>query len=233
MSASSRDEAEISPPVYVYEAPVRAWHWVTAPCILLLAATGYLIANPAWPLVAGEPFHHFLMGDIRLIHFTCGYIVAIAFLVRLYWAVMGNRYVREIFIIPVWRRGWWASLARTLRWYGLAGAAPPAKAGHNPAAQLSMFVLFVLGVVFQIVTGFALYGEGARGWSHALFTSWVIPLFGSSMTVHTWHHLGMWYILLFVILHFYIALREDIMSGQTMVSTMISGWRYFRGQGQP
>ena len=32
--------------VYVYEAPVRIWHWVNALSITLLAITGYLIANP-------------------------------------------------------------------------------------------------------------------------------------------------------------------------------------------
>jgi hypothetical protein len=45
--------------------------------------------------------------------------------------------------------------------------------------------------------------------------------------VHSWHHLGMWGIV-FVILHVYAAVREDIMSRQTMISTMISGQRTFR-----
>ncbi|PWB80064.1 MAG: Ni/Fe-hydrogenase, b-type cytochrome subunit, partial [Methylocystaceae bacterium] len=32
--------------VYVYEAPVRLWHWVNALAIVVLALTGYLIATP-------------------------------------------------------------------------------------------------------------------------------------------------------------------------------------------
>jgi Ni/Fe-hydrogenase 1 B-type cytochrome subunit len=51
---------------------------------------------------------------------------------------------------------------------------------------------------------------------------------GGSMAVHTWHHLGMWAILIFVIIHVYAAIREDIMSRQSMVSTMISGMRTFK-----
>lgn len=37
-------------PVYVYDAAVRAWHWVTALCIFVLAVTGYFIGSPrrAW-----------------------------------------------------------------------------------------------------------------------------------------------------------------------------------------
>jgi len=38
----------------------------------------------------------------------------------------------------------------------------------------------------------------------------------------------MWWILVFVVMHVYIAFREDVMSRQSSVSTMISGWRTFR-----
>ena len=32
--------------VYVYEAPVRIWHWVTMVCMIVLGVTGYLIGAP-------------------------------------------------------------------------------------------------------------------------------------------------------------------------------------------
>ena len=32
--------------VYVYEAPVRLWHWVNALAITVLAVTGYFIGKP-------------------------------------------------------------------------------------------------------------------------------------------------------------------------------------------
>jgi Ni/Fe-hydrogenase 1 B-type cytochrome subunit len=38
----------------------------------------------------------------------------------------------------------------------------------------------------------------------------------------------MWYILCFVIVHIYVAIREDIMSRQSIISTMVSGWRMFK-----
>jgi Ni/Fe-hydrogenase 1 B-type cytochrome subunit len=56
----------------------------------------------------------------------------------------------------------------------------------------------------------------------------VIVTFGNSLDVHSWHRLGMWAILLFVMIHVYAAIREDIMSKQSMVSTMISGFRMFK-----
>ncbi len=33
-------------PVYVWEVPVRIWHWVMAGCMVVLAITGYLIGTP-------------------------------------------------------------------------------------------------------------------------------------------------------------------------------------------
>ena len=32
--------------VYVYEAPVRLWHWINAIAILVLALTGFFIGRP-------------------------------------------------------------------------------------------------------------------------------------------------------------------------------------------
>jgi Ni/Fe-hydrogenase 1 B-type cytochrome subunit len=76
-------------PVYVFEAPVRLWHWLHTLSFLVLAATGYLIANPL-PSVGGEASDHFLMGNIRLIHFISGYVFAIGFAVRIYGEGLGS-----------------------------------------------------------------------------------------------------------------------------------------------
>ena len=52
----------------------------------------------------------------------------------------------------------------------------------------------------------------------------------NSQDVHTWHHLGMWVLVIFVIIHIYAAVREDIMSRQSIISSMISGERQFRDE---
>jgi len=215
--------------VYVYEAPVRAWHWINVLSIVTLAITGYLIASPL-PSVSGEASDNFLMGYIRFAHFAAGYIFAIGLLVRLYWAFAGNHHARQLFMLPVTNKEWWAGLLQEIRWYMFIEKQPKKYVGHNPLGHLFMFFAITLGGTFMIVTGFALYGEGAQegSWSHTLFTSWVIPLFGQSQAVHSWHHLIAWGIVTFVILHVYTAIREDIMSRQTMISAMIDGKRTFR-----
>lgn len=219
--------------VYVYEAPVRLWHWVNALSILALGLTGYLIGSPP-PSVPGEASDNFLFGWIRYIHFAAAYILIVGFLLRIYWAFAGNAHARQIFLPPVWKSGFWKELILEVGWYAMVVKEPMKYSGHNPLATLVMHVMFVWGIIFMIVTGLALYGQGTGmgSWQYSLFSSWVIPLFGQSQDVHSWHHLGMWLIICFAIIHIYAAVREDIMSRQSIISSMFSGWRTFR-DGRP
>jgi Ni/Fe-hydrogenase 1 B-type cytochrome subunit len=226
---SKAEKVVAQPAVYVYEAPVRLWHWVTAFGILVLSVTGWFIGSPP-PSVPGEASANYLMGYIRFAHFAAGYVVTVFFLLRLYWVFVGNEHARQIFLPPVFSGAFWKGVWHEMRWYAFLEKYPKKYIGHNPLATLTMHLIFVWGMVFMIVTGFALYGEGTGmgTWQYDWFSAWVIPLFGQSQAVHSWHHLGMWYILIFVIIHVYVAIREDIMSRQSMVSTMISGWRTFK-----
>jgi Ni/Fe-hydrogenase 1 B-type cytochrome subunit len=216
--------------VYVYEAPVRLWHWVNALAIVVLAVSGYFIGSPL-PAMPGEASDHYLMGYIRFAHFAAGYVLAVGLAMRAYWALVGNHHARELFTLPITRAAYWREVQAMAAWYLFLRPRPNQYVGHNPLARLAMFFGYLLLTLFMIVTGFALYGEGAQAgsWSHTAFTSWVIPLFGgNSQTVHTWHHLGLWAMVCFVILHVYAAIREDIMGRQSIVSTMVSGHRTFK-----
>lgn len=217
------------PAVYVYEAPLRLWHWINALAIVVLCITGYFIGSPL-PTMPGEASDNFLMGYIRFAHFAAAYIFVIGFVFRIYWAFVGNEHARQIFMPPIFNSDWWSGVWHETKWYLFLTREPRKYIGHNPLAVLVMHIVFVWGVVFMIITGLALYGEGTGydSWQFTLFSSWVIPLFGQSQDVHTWHHLAMWVIIVFVMTHVYVAIREDIMSRQSLVSTMISGWRTFK-----
>jgi Ni/Fe-hydrogenase 1 B-type cytochrome subunit len=215
--------------VYVYEAPVRLWHWVNALSLVVLGVTGYFIGSPL-PTLPGEASANFLMGYIRFAHFAAGYVFAVGLLGRVYWAFVGNHHASELFTLPVFSRAYWREVLTMVKWYAFIIPRPSRYVGHNPLARAAMFFGFLVISIFMLITGFALYGEGtqAGSWAHRLFTSWVIPLFGNPQDVHTWHHLGLWAMLIFVTLHVYAAIREDIMGRQSMVSTMISGFRTFK-----
>ncbi len=206
--------------VYVYEAPVRIWHWVNA---------GYFIGSPLPSMQIGEATDQFVFGYIRFAHFAAGWVLAIGFLGRIYWAFFGNHHSRQLFYVPFWSGRFWSEVWFEVRWYLFLAKEPKKYVGHNPLAQLAMFFFITLGVSFMIVTGMALYAEGAQEGSltHTLF-GWVHSLTWNSQRLHTLHHLGMWWIVIFMIVHIYVAIREDIMSRQSIVSTMISGTRTFK-----
>jgi Ni/Fe-hydrogenase 1 B-type cytochrome subunit len=215
-------------PAYVYEAPLRIWHWIHTFSFIVLAITGWLIANPL-PSVGGEASDHFVMGNIRHIHFIAAYVFAIGFLIRVYWALVGNHYAREAFILPIWSWSWIKGVIYEIRFYLFLEKDMHKIAGHNPLAQTAMFLFNTLGTIFMIGTGFALYGEGlgAGSWADRMF-GWIIPLIGDSEATHNWHATGMWVMIVFVIIHIYMAVRADIIGRESSVSTIIGGWRYWK-----
>lgn len=213
---------------YVYEAPVRIWHWINAASIVTLAVTGYFIGKPL-PSVGGDTSEMYVMGTIRFVHFAAAYIFAVGLLGRIYWAIVGNKHASQMFILPFWKCSFWSELLFELRWYLFLEREPKKYVGHNPLAQFFMFFAVTLLSIFMISSGFALYaeGQGQDSWQYAMF-GWMFDIFTNSQDLHTWHRLGMWAMVVFIIVHVYAAIREDIMSRQSMISTMISGDRMFK-----
>jgi Ni/Fe-hydrogenase 1 B-type cytochrome subunit len=103
--------------------------------------------------------------------------------------------------------------------------------GHNPLAQAAMFFMFVLGTLVLIITGLGLYAQGygwGSGWMNAF--GWVTTLLGTPQAVRTVHHFAMWYVLLFAVIHIYMAFREDIMGETSILGAMSNGIRMFKGE---
>jgi Ni/Fe-hydrogenase 1 B-type cytochrome subunit len=214
--------------VYVWEAPVRLWHWVMMFAMFVLMGTGFLIGVPP-PSVGGEATFTFWFGYIRFLHFAAGYIFAIMLVLRIYWALVGNKYAREIFVVPVslFSVRFWKGLVNDVLFYLFLTRDGGRYEGHNPLAAIAMFFMYLLGSLWMILSGFALYGEGTgmASWQFRFFTSWLQPLVGDSQALHTWHRLGMWYLILFSMVHMYMVVRQDVFSKETIISTMINGWR--------
>jgi Ni/Fe-hydrogenase 1 B-type cytochrome subunit len=215
--------------VFVYEWPVRLWHWLNALCIVVLAITGYYIGVPFLPNVQGEPVDQFVMGYMRFAHFAAGHVLAALFIGRLYWAIVGNTYARELFFPPIFSAAIWKDVWLRGRYYLFLVKNVPSTPGPNGLEVVSAFFMFTLPMIFLILTGFALYAEGAQAgsWSAVMF-GWVRQLFGDSQALHTWHHVAMWVLIIYVLIHVYLVIRQDIMSKQSYISTMISGHRMFK-----
>jgi Ni/Fe-hydrogenase 1 B-type cytochrome subunit len=211
--------------VYIWHWPVRIFHWAMAASILVLIATGLYISRPYFALAPGGTTP-FLMGWMRFIHFLAAIVLDVALILRVYALFIGNRYETWGSLVP-WGKRDWVNFRRMARKYVVSDWwSPPHYVGHNPVLQLVYTLVHIL-LLFMVATGFALYGQANPGgfwWTVA--TSWVMPLFGGNQMVRLLHHLGMWVIVAYVIVHIYLVIRADVLYDRGSVSSMISGYKH-------
>ncbi len=212
--------------VYVWELPVRVYHWINAVALVALCITGYLIGAPIRAFYASEAYQQYWFGWVRFIHFVAGFVYVFNFLARLYWGFVGNKYARWSAFLPftqAQRREMVEVIKADVLQVKLHG---PISTGHNAVAGLVYFFTFVAFVV-QTVTGFALYSSMSTSWLPRMFV-WVVPLLGGEMGVRFWHHLFLWFFVWFIIVHIYLAFYHDYIEGRGTVSSIIGGWKFDR-----
>jgi Ni/Fe-hydrogenase 1 B-type cytochrome subunit len=210
--------------VYVWEAPVRIFHWVNALCIVLLVATGYLIGNPQAIFSANEAYQQYWFGWVRFTHFATAYIFFFNFLFRIYWSFVGNKYSRWSSYVPYKKehfRDLWEVLKVDILEIKRKGKIA---VGHNILAAVTYFVIFLI-ILFQSITGFGLYASMSDFFLPHLF-SWIVPLMGGDATVRQWHHLMMWVFIVFSIIHVYLVFYHDYVEGRGTTSSIIGGWKF-------
>ena len=208
---------------YVWQWPIRIFHWVNAVSLTVLFCTGLYIA---WPIFSpgGGAFNHFLMSTVRQVHFTFAFIFVINFLWRIYWFWVGNEYARSGFPF-VWKKAWWRDLFRQA-WQYLSLRRGFVHLGHNALSGVTYTFVIALGWA-QIFTGFAMYGEIKPGGFFDSVFGWVIPLLGGSFQVHMWHYLVAWGFLVFAIVHIYVVLYDGQQYKNGLVTSMVSGVKFY------
>ena len=216
--------------VYLWEWPVRIYHWVTALAVVALAATGLMIGAPVAVMSTREAYAGYWFGTVRFVHFAAAYVFLFALVLRVYWLFVGNRHARWSAFIPVGRFGsFFRDMWAVIRTDVLQLQKPPLDfVGHNPLAATTYACIFLLSV-FQIATGFALYAPMSAAWLPGLF-AWVSPLMGGDAGVRLWHHAGTWAFVLFTVVHVYLVLYHDVVESRGELSSMVGGSRFVEHQ---
>jgi Ni/Fe-hydrogenase 1 B-type cytochrome subunit len=209
--------------VYVWQLPVRLTHWVLFFSIVVLAATGYYISHP-FIGVPGPARDHFVMGMVRTIHMYTAIVFTLAVLVRIYWFFAGNRYSRLTEFIPLSLRRW-RSLWRTFLYYSFIRHDPDGYAGHNALAGASYALIFAIYLVL-IATGLALYTVDTSAMSPFQFFDFLVPLFGGLQVARLIHHIGMWVVLIFAVVHIYFVLLSSIIEHIGTFDSIFSGYKF-------
>jgi len=203
--------------LYVWQAPVRVTHWVTAACIVTLSLTGGYIADPFLIPPGGN-----VMSTVRLIHIVTALVFLLSGIVRTWWLLAGNRFSRwSAFIPTTWFQA--TELFRQAGFYGFIRKELPKVLGHNQLAATAYLALFGLLLV-ETVTGFALDGLVGAEPGHSLF-GWLRELVGAQQ-LRLIHHLAMWAILAIALFHVYSCILVDHLEKNGLVSSIVSGYKF-------
>jgi len=95
--------------------------------------------------------------------------------------------------------------------------------GQTGTAGLAYGAVFVIQFV-MVVTGLALYTVYAP--THSVFRAFgfLISLFGGLQIVHLIHHIGMWLLLVFMVIHIYLAVLFSV-TERSEIDSMFSGYK--------
>jgi len=208
--------------VYVWDLPVRSFHWVHVVSMIALAFTGYYIGHP-FIIVPSETAHTYLMGWMRYLHFIFAFALALSFLVRVYWLFVGSQYASWRDWIPASRERR-AFLWKQFKYYIFLTRERPHYLGHNPQAGLSYAALGVM-MLIQGIIGFALYAESYSGGFWRAVFGWLLTL-ASNQTLRLVHHALMWVFGIFTIIHIYMAVLEEVEEREFSISAMIGGAKF-------
>ena len=218
-----KDERSI---VYVWEYPVRLTHWLNFLCILVLSVTGFYIGNPFIHAYSSEQF---IMGWVRFIHFIAAYLFIMSMIIRLYWSVMGNKYASFKTWFPLSSSDMREVLTE-LKFYFIISKKPRKIVGHTYLGGLTMLIMFAI-FIFEIVSGFALYSVTHSSKIWTVLGGWLLGIM-SLPTIRLYHHLFMYAILVFALVHVYIAWYSDVYEKNSLMGSIFSGYKFITGKEQ-
>jgi Ni/Fe-hydrogenase 1 B-type cytochrome subunit len=214
--------------VYVWELPVRLYHWVNALAVVVLCVTGYLIGTPVIHPASGEASFNYTFGWVRFVHFAAAFVFFFNFVFRIYWGFAGNTYANWKNFLPLGVNALqrqWREAINVFKVDILQLKIEPVESiGHNAIAGWTYFTIF-LAFLFQCLTGFGLYAAMSDSWFPKLF-AWIVPLMGGDFAVRQWHHMAMWAFIIFTMLHVYLVFYHDYVEGRGVISSMAGGWKF-------
>jgi Ni/Fe-hydrogenase 1 B-type cytochrome subunit len=206
--------------IYAWEFPVRLAHWINFLCILTLSVTGFYIGRPFIHAVSSEQY---IMGWIRFIHFVAAYAFLMSIIIRLYWSLVGNRYASIMQWLPLTGEKI-SDLVDDIKCYLFLDTKSTCKVGHTSLGALTYLILYIL-FLFQIFSGFAMYSVTHTGALWTMLGGWLLSIM-SLQTIRLFHHLFMYVVIAFAIIHIYMSWINDLRDKNGLMSSIFSGYKF-------
>lgn len=209
--------------IYVWELPIRIFHWVIVTSILILFTTGLLIGSGGLGLLnIDDPASSDAMTLTRYIHFLTAVVFTLNLVLRIYWVFKGNQYSRA----NPFKKSFWVGVKETTKYYLFLKNNKKHTLGHNELAVLTYWIFIGLGSILMILSGAYLLTEVNRDYLIGRFSSFIPEALGlSSIAVRSWHHIFAWVIVLFTIVHVYMVLRDSKLTKNGTFFSMFTGYK--------
>lgn len=212
--------------VYEFSIGLRAAHWLRAVAIVVLVGTGFYLSYVFQsPISTGEPVN-FMQAKYRFAHEVAGFllIACIIFKAYLFFADKVSQKERISFEDILKPKIW----VEQIKFYLFLGKHPRIKGVYNPL-QFVTYAIFYLIIAGIILTGLILYAnvyhEGLGGILFSILRPFE-AMFGGLAEVRTWHRILMWAIIVFVVVHIYMAVFNAVKGRDGALDAIFSGYKY-------
>jgi len=214
-------ETKLGPVValYVWQYPLRLFHWGLVISLAVLSFTGYYIHDP---FIVGQLNHPFLMGDFRFVHEVFGMIFIALFILRIYLFFGGNRWVGWRQYVPL-RAAQWREMWEVTKFYAFIRPTPITKIGHNAMAAFSYLGIYS-AVAVEIVTGLVMFNWLRHSPILGPLVGW-IPRFISFPNLRLIHFLLMFVFIAFGIFHVHLCMLISREEKRGLMDSIFIGYK--------
>jgi Ni/Fe-hydrogenase 1 B-type cytochrome subunit len=193
-------------------------HWVRVISIAVLIFTGVYIHTP---FIAGGP-DSTIMATTRFFHFIAAYALILGLIVRVYMAFKSTFDAdwRDFSVFENLK-----NVPDVLGYYLFFKGSHKDYRRYNPLQALA-YLFTGLVIVFAALTGAAVY----RGNLFGIFACpdrfrWVSTMLGGESYTRIWHILAMWYFIVFVLIHVYLAISITLVNKDRTLTSIFTGYK--------
>jgi len=209
--------------------PAYRWqHWIRAFSIVALVITGFYIGEPfVTPIPNAEPTN-FMQALFRFWHIVFGFVLIAVIFFKSYLFIFGRKHEMERvavkdFINPVvW--------VKQIGYYLLISKHPKLKGVYNPL-QFVAYIGFYVMMFLLILTGLELYVHVYHdGFAGLIYTPmrFFEEMMGGLANVREIHRITMWGVILFVLVHVYMAIYNAVFGKEGAMDAIFSGMKWHK-----
>jgi Ni/Fe-hydrogenase 1 B-type cytochrome subunit len=193
-------------------------HWIRVVAIAVLVFTGIYIHTP---FIAGGP-DSTIMASIRFFHFVSAYALVLGLVVRVYMAFKSTFDAdwKDFSITENLK-----NVPDVLGYYLFIKGSHKDYRRYNPLQALA-YLFTGLVIIFTAFTGFAVYHGKAFGFIACPDSfRWVSNLLGGESYTRIWHILAMWYFIVFLLIHVYLAITITLVNRDRTLTSIFTGYK--------